>query len=278
MSRYCRAACGGLRGGVWRRAGSKPVCAIYSTFLQRAYDPIIHDVALQHLPVRFFIDRGGLVGDDGGTHHGAFDIAYLRCVPNMVLMAPRDVAEMTEMTNFALGYSASPIAVRYPRGGGDPLAESVPVIEIGRAEVISTEGDDVALIGYGEGVRLAIEAAELLAQRGLQATVINARFCKPLDNVTLLEAATRCHQVVTIEDGVLQGGFGSAVLEMLSDQGIAKPIHRFGLPDEFVEHGPVPTLRGLVGLTADRVAAKVLESTPELNDPARRPAGVTTTH
>jgi 1-deoxy-D-xylulose-5-phosphate synthase len=175
------------------------------------------------------------------------------------MMAPRDIAEMRAMSRFAIAYQDGPIALRYPRGGGDPLLPSVPPIELGRAEVLSALGNDVALIGYGEGVRMAVDAAVQLAAREIHATIINARFCKPLDSETILEAARRCNQVVTIEDGIASGGFGSAVLELLSDNGIATPVHRFGLPDKFIEHGPIPTLRALVGLTAEDVAARVLE-------------------
>ncbi len=237
--------------------GCKPVCAIYSTFLQRAYDIIIHDVALQHLPVRFFLDRAGLVGDDGGTHHGVFDLAYLRCVPNMTILAPRDTDEMRAMTRFALAHEAGPIAVRYPRGGSRPQP-SLPAptpIALGRAETLRL-GNDVALVGIGAGVEIALDAADLLAQEGIRATVINARFCKPLDTETLLAAAQECGRVVTVEDGVVQGGFGSAVLEMLAAHNVQVPTALVGLPDHFVEHGPVPTLRMLVGLTAEGVAQK----------------------
>jgi len=247
--------------------GFKPVAAIYSTFLQRAYDPIIHDVALQHLPVRFFLDRAGLVGDDGGTHHGVFDLAYLRCVPNLVVMAPKDTDEMRAMTRFALAYEAGPIAVRYPRGGQDaltPIPNPSPAsgrgeqkIMLGRAEVLR-DGGDVALIGLGAGVKIALDAAEKLAASGVRATVINARFCKPLDTETILNAARRCGSVVTVEDGVAQGGFGSAVLELLAAHAVLVPTTLVGLPDHFIEHGTVPTLRALAGLTADEVAHKAL--------------------
>ena len=241
--------------------GFKPVAAIYSTFLQRAYDPIIHDVALQHLPVRFFLDRGGLVGDDGGTHHGVFDLAYLRCIPNLVLMAPKDTDEMRAMTRFALSYEAGPIAVRYPRGGQDALSEHTPEIALGRAETLR-RGADTALIALGAGVKIALDAADLLAKQGVQATVINARFCKPLDTETLLSAARRCGSVVTIEDGVAQGGFGSAVLELLAENGLTVPVSVLGLPDHFIEHGPIPVLRDLAGLTAQDMARKALSQMP----------------
>jgi len=263
--------------------GFKPVAAIYSTFLQRAYDPIIHDVALQRLPVRFFLDRGGLVGDDGGTHHGVFDLAYLRCVPNLVLMAPKDTDEMRAMTRFALAYEAGPIAVRYPRGGQDSLTAfgTSSAIELGRAETLR-RGGDTALVALGAGVKIALDAAAILAQQGVESTVINARFCKPLDAETILGAARRCGSVVTVEDGVASGGFGSAVLELLSEAHLAIPTSVIGLPDHFIEHGPVPVLRGVAGLTAEDMARKALALLPvrpapsngKAHDTFDMPAGV----
>jgi 1-deoxy-D-xylulose-5-phosphate synthase len=237
--------------------GFKPVCAIYSTFLQRAYDPIIHDVALQHLPVRFFLDRAGLVGDDGGTHHGVFDLAYLRCVPNLVVMAPKDTDEMRAMTRFALDYEAGPIAVRYPRGGQDALCERTEPIQLGQAETLR-DGPDVALIALGAGVKIALDAAEILAAQGVDATVINARFCKPLADETILAAARRCGSIVTLEDGVTHGGFGSAVLELLAANSVSIPATLLGLPDHFIEHGTIPLLRELAGLTAEDAARRAL--------------------
>lgn len=248
--------------------GFKPVCAIYSTFLQRAYDPIIHDVALQRLPVRFFLDRAGLVGDDGGTHHGVFDLAYLRCVPHLVVMAPKDTDEMRAMTHFALDYDNGPIAVRYPRGGCAPLSEQSTPVQLGKAETLR-DGADVALLALGAGVEIALTAADLLRAQGIEATVVNARFCKPLDTDTLLGAARRCGHVVTIEDGVIVGGFGTAVLEMLSEQGVSVPVERVGLPDEFVEHGPVPVLREQAGLTAEEVVRRALSLMPPSHRPHR---------
>ncbi len=253
--------------------GLKPVAAIYSTFLQRAYDPIIHDVALQHLPVRFFLDRAGLVGDDGGTHHGVFDLAYLRCVPNLVLLSPKDTDEMRAMTRFALAYEAGPIAVRYPRGGQDPLPPDVgktSEIELGRAETLR-EGGDVALVALGAGVKIALDAADKLADQGVHATVLNARFCKPLDAETILAAARRCGSVVTVEDGIAHGGFGSAVLELLAANAVLIPVSLVGLPDHFIEHGPIPTLRAGAGLTADEVAHRALTQMPPR--PASRSKG-----
>ena len=268
--------------------GFKPVAAIYSTFLQRAYDIIIHDVALQHLPVKFFLDRAGLVGDDGGTHHGVFDLAYLRCIPNMVILAPKDTDEMRLMTRFAIAYEAGPIAVRYPRGGQDaltldPKSWEAGEIALGRAETLRS-GGDVALVGLGAGVKIALDAADVLAERGIDATVINARFCKPLDAETILSAARRCRAVVTVEDGVVRGGFGTAVLEMLAENQALVPTAIVGLPDHFVEHGPISVLREIAGLTAEEVARKALEllpnplSIPQTNGIAkvsvRIPAGV----
>jgi 1-deoxy-D-xylulose-5-phosphate synthase len=245
--------------------GFKPTVAIYSTFLQRAYDQIIHDVALQHLPVRFFLDRGGLVGDDGGTHHGVFDIASLRCIPNMVIMAPKDTDELSGMTRFAMDYSAGPIAVRYPRGGSPATTRAVdhhePIV-LGKAEILR-DGADVAIIGLGAGVELAEEAAEKLARQGIEATVVNARFCKPLDAATLLNVARRCRRVITVEDGVVQGGFGSAVLELIAYHQLPVTVSRVGLPDHFIEHGPVPVLREEIGLTSDEIVRRAVAMLPE---------------
>lgn len=250
-------------------SGMKPVCAIYSTFLQRAYDPIIHDVALQKLPVRFFLDRAGLVGDDGGTHHGVFDLAYLRCVPNMAIMAPKDVSEASEMTRFALAYGAGPIAMRYPRGGITPLGSSTTTIEYGKAEILREDGQDILLIGLGAGVSIALEAADLLSERGSTCTVINARFCKPLDEETILTASRQCRRIATVEDGVVHGGFGTAVLELINECRIGKPVHIFGLPDYFIEHGPVAQLRQDVGLTAEAIAARLTDTSTEQYDIVR---------
>ena len=180
-------------------------------------------------------------------------------------MAPKDTDEMRAMTRFALGYDAGPIAVRYPRGGQDALGEQTREIQLGRAEVLR-RGSDTALIGLGAGVKIALDAADLLANQGVEATVINARFCKPLDAETILNAVRRCGSVVTVEDGVASGGFGSAVLELLAEAGLTVPATVIGLPDHFIEHGPVPVLRDLAGLTAEEIARKALAQMP------RRPA------
>lgn len=240
-------------------AGMRPVCAIYSTFLQRAYDEIIHDVCIMNFPVVFCMDRGGLVGDDGPTHQGVFDIAYMRSLPNMVAMAPKDEPEFQRMMATALKHNG-PIGIRYPRGTGPghELLENPEPLPIGVAETLR-EGDDVAIIGYGHGVRPALEAAEILAEEGIQATVINARFVKPLDTELILEAARRCGRVVTVEDGVLMGGFGSAVLEELQDRGCTVPVKRLGLPDRFIEHGKRDLLLEILGLDGPGVAKSTRE-------------------
>ena len=242
--------------------GMKPVAAIYSTFLQRGYDQIVHDVCLQNLNVVFAMDRAGLVGDDGPTHHGVFDIAYMRCLPNIVLMAPRDEAMLGDMLHTALRYDGGPIALRYPRGEGEgvPLPSRPQEIEIGRGEVLR-EGSRVALIGYGLGVSLSLHAADLLERHGVEATVVDARFAKPLDGELLTQLASDHDLLVTVEDGVLQGGFGSAVGELLLDRDLARGTRlvRVGLPDRFVTHGKPALLRKEVGLTPEAIVEHVLE-------------------
>jgi 1-deoxy-D-xylulose-5-phosphate synthase len=238
--------------------GCKPVAAIYSTFLQRAYDQIVHDVCLQRLNVVFAMDRAGLVGDDGPTHHGAFDIAYLRCLPNIALMAPRDEAMLVHMLHTALVYDGGPIALRYPRGAavGVPLPPEPSAIEIGTGEILR-EGERVALLGYGTGVAKALEAAELLADSGISATVADARFAKPIDAGLVAQLAAEHELLVTVEEGVLAGGFGSAVWEALSDAGVAPRILRVGLPDRYVTHGTPRLLHEEVGFTGRRIAERV---------------------
>ncbi len=241
--------------------GAKPVCAIYSTFLQRAFDQIVHDVCLQKLNVVFSMDRAGLVGDDGPTHHGAFDIAYLRCLPNIVLMAPRDEAMLATMLRTALTYDDGPIALRYPRGEGVgavvPAPDRIVPIEIGRGEVLR-EGERVALVGYGTGVQKALEAADVLAEGGLEVTVADARFAKPLDERLLSSLAAEHELLVTVEEGVLAGGFGSAVWECLNDAGGHVPrILRVGLPDRYVTHGKPALLHAEVGYTGKAIAQRI---------------------
>lgn len=242
--------------------GVKPVAAIYSTFLQRGYDQIVHDLALQKLPVVLAMDRAGLVGDDGPTHHGVFDIAYLRSLPHMTLAAPRDEAELVHLLHTAVSFDEGPFGLRYPRGNG--LGVDLPVrpraLEIGRGEVLG-EGDRVALIGYGSGVQLAREAAlELEARSGVRPTVVDARWAKPLDGALLDDLAANHELLVTLEEGVLAGGFGSAVWEHFEERGGAVPqILRVGLPDRYVTHGKPALLHAEVGFTPDRVARRVAD-------------------
>jgi 1-deoxy-D-xylulose-5-phosphate synthase len=238
--------------------GCKPVAAIYSTFLQRAYDQIVHDVCLQKLNVTFVMDRAGLVGDDGPTHHGAFDIAYLRCLPNIVLMAPRDEAMLVHMLRTALTHDDGPIALRYPRGEavGVPLPERPRAIEIGTGEILR-EGNRVALLGYGTGVDKALAAADILADHGISATVADARFAKPIDAGLVAQLAAEHELFVTVEEGVLAGGFGSAVWETLSDAGLSARILRVGLPDRYVTHGAPRLLHEEVGFTGERIAERI---------------------
>jgi len=238
--------------------GCKPVAAIYSTFLQRAYDQIVHDVCLQKLNVTFVMDRAGLVGDDGPTHHGVFDIAYLRCLPNIVLMAPRDEAMLVNMLRTALTYDDGPVAIRYPRGEavGVPLPERPQPIEIGTGEILR-EGDRVALLGYGTGVSKALAAADILADHGILVTVADARFAKPIDAGLVAQLAAEHELLVTVEEGVLAGGFGSAVWETLSDAGLSARILRVGLPDRYVTHGAPRLLHEEVGFTGERIAERI---------------------
>ncbi|MCW2991093.1 MAG: 1-deoxy-D-xylulose-5-phosphate synthase, partial [Solirubrobacterales bacterium] len=234
--------------------GAKPVCAIYSTFLQRAFDQIVHDVCLQNLNVVFAMDRAGLVGDDGPTHHGVFDIAYLRCLPNMTLMAPRDEALLARMLRTALLHDG-PVGLRYPRGEGEGVAvpaEPEP-IAIGTGEILR-EGSRVALVGYGSGVAKALEAADILGD----VTVADARFAKPID-VELMASLAESHDLlVTVEEGVVAGGFGSAVWEELNEAGLGTtPILRVGLPDRYVTHGKPALLHREVGFTGKAIAERV---------------------
>ncbi|HVY78831.1 MAG TPA: 1-deoxy-D-xylulose-5-phosphate synthase [Solirubrobacterales bacterium] len=243
--------------------GAKPVCAIYSTFLQRAFDQIVHDVCLQELDVTFAMDRAGLVGDDGPTHHGAFDVSYFRPVPNVVLMAPRDEAMLVRMLRTAIAHDG-PAALRYPRGAaeGVELPAEVEEVPIGSGELL-TGGERVALLGYGYGAAVALDAAAVLAGHGLAPTVADARFAKPLDGQLLEQLALEHELVVTIEENVLPGGFGAAVLEHLEDAfaergGERARVLRVGLPDRYVTHGKPALLREEVGLTGDAVAERVL--------------------
>jgi 1-deoxy-D-xylulose-5-phosphate synthase len=243
--------------------GAKPVCAIYSTFLQRAFDQLVHDVCLQKLNVVFAMDRAGLVGDDGPTHHGAFDISYLRELPNIVVMAPRDEAMLVHMLRTALAYDDGPIAFRYPRGAaeGAPMPDAPKEIEIGKGEFL-LPGERVALLGYGYGVQVGLRAAEILRKNGLEPTVADGRFAKPLDGELIEKLAGDHDLLVTIEENVLPGGFGSGVLEHVEDAFADGPerarVLRIGLPDRYVTHGKPALLREEVGFTGEAVAERVL--------------------
>jgi len=247
--------------------GYRPFCAIYSTFLQRAFDQVVHDVALQNLPVVFCMDRGGLSGDDGPTHHGLFDISYLRGVPNLIHMDPKDEDELQDMMLTALEHPG-PSAIRYPRGTGPGVAvKDKPVaLEIGRAEVLQ-DGSEVAIFALGAMVAEAERLERLMAAEGYSVALINARFAKPVDAECIARYGQRCGLLITMEDHVLAGGFGSAVLETLNAQQIDVPVVRVGWPDEFIEHGKVEALRAKHGLTAEAALARVR---PML----RKPVGV----
>lgn len=242
--------------------GMRPVAAIYSTFLQRAYDQIIHDVCIQNLPVFFCLDRAGIVGADGPTHQGMYDIAYLRCIPNMVVMAPKDEAELQRMVVTGINYTDGPISMRFPRGNGHgvPLMEEGwESLEIGKGEIIR-QGDDVLLLGYGTMVYPAMQAAEILSEHGIEATVINARFVKPLDTELILPLAKQIGRVVTLEEGCLMGGFGSAVAEALMDADILVPVKRIGVPDILVDHATPEQSFAALGLSSPQIAETVLQA------------------
>lgn len=260
--------------------GMKPVVAIYSTFMQRAYDQILHDVSIDAHPVVFALDRGGIVGEDGPTHHGLFDYAYLRNIPNMTVMAPKDERELSAMLTFAVDYADGPIAVRYPRGKGEGAEFStdhpdyglIPVpIEMGKAEVVyphheetalQAETTDVAIIAIGRGVQEAIMAIDDLKQMGIAPTILNARFVKPLDRDAILSLVDRIPRIITVEEHVLDGGFGSAVLELLADNDCTGfKIRRVGIQDRFVEHGPQKILRSEYGIDAEAIVKAAMDLT-----------------
>lgn len=240
-------------------AGKRPVAAIYSTFAQRAYDQLLHDVCLQNLPVTLCLDRAGLVGDDGPTHHGVFDLSYLRMMPNMTVMAPKDENELRRMLITALSLDG-PAALRYPRGtaAGVPLTDDVQPLPLGKGEILR-EGGDVCFLAVGSMTANALQAAELLAADGIAAEVVNMRFVKPLDRELLLEAAGHVKLLVTVEENVLAGGFGSAVLECLADAGRTVPLVRLGIPDRFVPQGGRSLLWEECGLLPYQMAARVRE-------------------
>ncbi len=241
--------------------GLRPVVAVYSTFLQRAYDQVVHDVAHQKLPVVLALDRAGIVGADGETHQGAFDIAFLRHVPNMVIMAPRDENELRHMLATSIAYEGGPVAIRYPRGAGrgvslDPELKTLP---LGRGELLA-DGGDVAIVALGHPVHDALRARDILREAGVEVAVMDARYAKPLDARLILQLARRTRLMITVEEGTVQGGFGSAVLERLADEMDSSEMPRFhmiGLPDRFIPHGDQGAQRAQYGLDGEGIAAKI---------------------
>jgi 1-deoxy-D-xylulose-5-phosphate synthase len=248
--------------------GLKPVCAIYSTFLQRGFDQLVHDVCIQNLNVKFCLDRGGVAGGDGPTHHGLLDIAYLRGVPNIVLMAPKDEAELRDML-FTMVEHVGPAAMRYPRGSGIgvPIDAEPKLLEIGKGEILR-DGGEIAIVAYGSMVHPSLQAAENLAKEKIETTVVNARFVKPLDAQFLLALAQTKRLIVTVEEAYLAGGFGSAVLELLEENGLQDKVRvvRMGIPDRLVTHGDPKLLLAKYGLDADGIYMRVKESIDVLDD------------
>ncbi|HEY3027211.1 MAG TPA: 1-deoxy-D-xylulose-5-phosphate synthase [Pyrinomonadaceae bacterium] len=247
--------------------GLKPVCAIYSTFLQRGFDQLVHDVCIQNLNVKFCLDRGGIAGGDGPTHHGLLDIAYLRGVPNIILMAPKDEGEMRDML-LTMVEHVGPAAIRYPRGNGIgvPLREP-QLLEIGKAEILR-DGGEVAIVAYGAMVHPSLKAAENLAREGIETTVVNARFVKPLDAALLLALARTKRLIVTVEEAYLAGGFGSAIMELLEENGLQDKVNvvRMGIPDRLVTHGDPKLLLAKYGLDTDGIYTRVKESIEVLEE------------
>lgn len=242
--------------------GMRPVVAIYSTFIQRGYDQIIHDVCIQELPVFFCLDRAGIVGVDGPTHQGMYDIAYLRCLPNLVIMAPKDEAELQRMLVTGIEHTNGPIAMRYPRGSGlgvPLMEEGWEPLPIGKGEILR-HGDDLLLMGYGSMVNMSMQVAEILSEHGIEATVINPRFVKPLDIELIAPLAQQIGKVVTIEEGCLMGGFGSAVAEALLDNNVVVPVKRFGVPDILVDHAEPNESFADLGLTSSQIAEQIREA------------------
>jgi 1-deoxy-D-xylulose-5-phosphate synthase len=240
----------------------RPVVAIYSTFLQRAYDQIVHDVCIQKLPVFFCMDRAGIVGADGPTHQGMYDIAYLRCLPNMTVMAPKDEAELQQMMVTGINHTDGPIAMRYPRGSGlgvQLMEEGWEPLPIGKGEILR-HGDDLLLLGYGSMVASAMQVAAILGEHGIESTVVNARFVKPLDTELILPLAREIGKVVTLEEGCVMGGFGSAVAEALMDEQVLVPLKRFGIPDKLVDHAESDESKADLGLTSSQISEQIREA------------------
>jgi 1-deoxy-D-xylulose-5-phosphate synthase len=256
--------------------GLKPVCAIYSTFLQRGFDQLIHDVCIQDLNVKFCLDRGGIAGGDGQTHHGLLDIAYLRAVPNIVVMAPKDEGEMRDMLYTMLEH-VGPAAMRYPRGNGIgvDITRKPEFLEIGKGEILR-DGGEVAIVAYGSMVHPSLAAAEHLSKEGIETTVVNARFVKPLDAPLLLALARTKRLIVTVEEAYLAGGFGSSVLELLEENGLQDKVHlvRMGIPDRLITHGDPKLLLAKYGLDSDGIFNRVRESIEVLDDRRAKPRRV----
>lgn len=256
--------------------GLKPVCAIYSTFLQRAFDQVVHDVCIQDLNVKFCLDRGGIAGGDGPTHHGLLDIAYLRGVPNIVVMAPKDEGEMRDMLLTMIDH-VGPAAMRYPRGAGVgvPIDTEPQILEIGKGEILR-DGGEVAIVAYGSMVHPSLQAAENLAKEGIETTVVNARFVKPLDAPLLLALARTKRLIVTVEEAYLSGGFGAAVLELLEENGLLDRVRvvRMGIPDRLVTHGDPKLLLAKYGLDSDGIYTRVKESIEILEERRAKPRKV----
>jgi 1-deoxy-D-xylulose-5-phosphate synthase len=243
--------------------GLKPFLTIYSTFFQRAYDMAIHDIGIQNLPVRLCMDRAGLSGDDGPTHHGLFDIGYLRHIPNWTFMQAKDEDEFVDMLWTMAHHDEGPIAIRYPRGAGPGVAPKAQpqLLEIGRAEVVA-DGTDIALFGLGNLFEMAAQTRDHLVELGYSVALINPRWIKPLDTACIERFARQCGLLLTFEDHVLMNGFGASVIEHLNDAGIACPVARIGWPDEFVEHGRPEILRAKHGLTVEAAVEKALKHLP----------------
>jgi 1-deoxy-D-xylulose-5-phosphate synthase len=256
--------------------GLKPVCAIYSTFLQRGFDQLVHDVCIQNLNVKFCLDRGGVAGGDGPTHHGLLDIAYLRAVPNLVVMAPKDEGEMRDMM-LTMVEHVGPTAIRYPRGSGVgvDINREPQILEIGKGEILR-DGGEVAIVAYGSMVHPSLQAAENLAKEKIETTVVNARFVKPLDSQLLLALAQTKRLIVTVEEAYLAGGFGSSVLELLEENGLQDKVRvvRMGIPDRLVTHGDPKLLLAKYGLDADGIYTRVKQSIDVLDDRRAKPQKV----
>lgn len=246
------------------KAGLKPVVCLYSTFLQRAYDQIIHDVALPRLPVIFAIDRAGLVGEDGATHQGAFDLSFLRVIPNLTIMAPADENEMLDMFNTALDFDG-PVVIRYPRGVGEgvEITSHRNKLDIGKGKVL-VEGNDLAIIAIGRGVNIGKDVVDMMADKDISTMLINARFAKPLDCDLIVTTAKNCRRIITIEDNCINGGFGSAVLEVLADNKIEAEVLRIGIPDEFIEHGKVDILFDYINMDVESITEAIVNRWPSI--------------